>query len=249
MKQLMKIFLTFLIITLSHLQVSARTYLFVAAHFPKIVEKKEDESLTGLGVELTRKIAKIHNLDIQIKVYPLKRAINMIKDGSADAIIGAYYSKKRARFISYSNNFFYQDEISLFTSNQNKLDWDGNYTHLKKFKLGVVRGWSLGDKFNENSAHYKILFVNQLDQLFSMLDLKRIDFLIAHQRAVDSIISESDFNKKYRKLPKTISTNRGYFGFSKKRELKRLKSLFDKSYLELSKSDYLFQLMKKYHLN
>ncbi len=245
----MKIFLTFLIFSLSHEQVSARTYLFVAAHFPKIVEENEDQSLKGLGVELTKKIAKIHNLDIKIKVFPLKRAISMIEEGSADAIIGAYYSKKRAKFISYSNQFFYQDKITLYTLKQSKLDWNGDFSNLKKLRLGAIRGWSLGDKFNMHSTDYNIVYVNQLEQLFSMLYLKRIDFLIAHQRAVNNIMSTNDFNMKYRKIQKTISTNRGYFGFSKKRELEKLKSLFDKSYLELSKSDYISNLMRKYQLD
>ena len=210
----------------------ARVYEFVGAHFPGILEPSVDGSVKGLGADITYKIAKALHIEVKITLYPLKRALLMMKRGEADVIIGPYKAADRMSYLDYTSFSFYEDPIVLYTRKDTKLNWAGNLEVLKGLKIGVIRGWSLGRDFNEMSTRGELDVINlsAIDQLFPMLKRKRIDIAIAHPRESRAILSREEFNKEIISLKPALTTNEGYFGFSKSRDLEEFKKQFEAEY-------------------
>ncbi len=214
----------------------AKTYHFIGASFPKILETNSHGEAFGLGADITHKIAKAMNVEIVVTLYPLKRALLIMERGEADVIIGPYKSEERSTYLDFSSFYFYEDEITLYKLKETSLKWSGDLTHLKELKIGVIRGWSLGDHFNKIKDQLDIIYLNSLDQLFTMLKLKRIDVAIAHPREAAQTMAEGDNSSNIIPLSPSLTKKQGYFGFSKKRDLGDFKKRFEAEYERLYKS-------------
>lgn len=211
----------------------AMTYNFVGAYFPEILEVNSQGKVQGSGAEITYQIARNLNVDINIKLYPLKRALAMVKSGDADAIIGPYKSEERSKYIDYTAFHFYEDQILLYARDNSKINWKGNLQALRGLEIGVARGWSLGDDLDFKSNNVKIVYVDKLEQLFSMLQLGRIDMFIAHPRSVSNAYVSPKTNSAIKALYPALTSNKGFFGFSKKKGLKEFKAKFEAEYKKL----------------
>lgn len=212
-----------------------RTYEFIGSYFPEILEAQSNGKVIGLGADLTHRIAREMDVDINITLYPLKRAHLIMKRGQADAIIGPYKSKNREAYLDFSNFHFYEDEILFYGLKKSQINWKGDFSKLRGLKIGAIRGWSLGEDFNKNSQRLDIIFLNNIDQLFTMLKLKRIDIAIAHNREASRLLSLNENKAKIKSLSPRITLNKGYFGFSKKKELKGFKERFEAAYKKMTK--------------
>lgn len=216
-----------------------KTYHFIGSSFPEILEQAQDGEIRGLGADIVYKIAKSLNVDIKITLYPWKRAHLIMKRGGADAIIGPYKSEERLKYLEYSNFHFYEDEILLYGLTDSTLIWDGDLSKLTGLKIGVIRGWSLGQDFNLMKDSFKIIYLNNIEQLFSMLKLRRIDIAISHPRASLRLLSLKENKKIIKPFRPSLTINRGYFGFSKKRDLSEFKKKFDIEYEKSRRSGSL----------
>ncbi len=211
----------------------SKEYKFVGAYFPQITEQTSNGEVQGLGVKITNLIAEDLNVKIDIKIYPLKRALEIIKQGKADAIIGAYKSKERSTFIDYSNLHFYEDPLYIYSNIDSKIKWNNNLDALTQYKIGALRGWSLGKKFDASKAKLDVLYVSYLTQLFSMLELKRLDLIIAHPRSIAEFLQEKKIKNYLKPLGQPIASMKGYFGFRKDPKLAQFKKDFEKSFKKL----------------
>lgn len=214
----------------------AKTYHFVGSSFPLILEENKKGQFHGLGADITYQIAKTLGVDIKISLYPAKRAMQMMRNGDADVIIGPYKSIERSEFLDYSSFSFYKDPISFYSLKKSKFKWDGDVKSIEHLRIGAIRGWSLGDRFDSKKDDLNINYVGTITQLFTMLELKRVDLVIAHPRAVSRFYDASEVQEKYRKLLPPLIENAGFFGFSKKRGLKLFQKKFEKEYEKLNNS-------------
>ncbi|MBC96563.1 MAG: hypothetical protein CME63_02365 [Halobacteriovoraceae bacterium] len=150
-------------------------------------------------------------------------------------MIGPYKSKNREAYLDFSNFHFYEDEILFYGLKKSQINWKGDFSKLRGLKIGAIRGWSLGEDFNKNSQKLDIIYLNNIDQLFTMLKLKRIDIAIAHNREAFRLLSLNENKAKIKSLTPRITLNKGYFGFSKKKELKEFKERFEAAYKKMTK--------------
>ncbi|MBC96564.1 MAG: hypothetical protein CME63_02370 [Halobacteriovoraceae bacterium] len=58
-----------------------RTYEFIGSYFPEILEAQSNGKVIGLGADLTHRIAREMDVDINITLYPLKRAHLIMQRG------------------------------------------------------------------------------------------------------------------------------------------------------------------------
>lgn len=210
-----------------------KTYQFIGSAFPGILEKSKDGKAKGRGADIIYKIASKLNVQVEISFYPWNRAHLMMKKGEADVLIGPYKTKQRMKYLDYSNFSFYEDEILLYTPADSNIDWKGEISNITDLKIGVIRGWSLGEEFESIKDKLNILYFNNIDQLFTMLKLKRIDIAISHPRASSKHLSSHENKKVIKSLKPRLSIGKGYFGFSKKRDLLEFKEKFEAEYRKL----------------
>lgn len=144
-----------------------------------IVEK---EKLTGMAVELAQKAFERAGYVPKIQIAPWSRAVYMTKHGLADALFYAVYNDERAQY-------FYYPDSSLFTIDLVALKRKGtdiviapNAPSLKRWVLGIGRGFAYGPKFFkfiERAEFKKVEETASNDLNFKKLLDHRIDMLVA----------------------------------------------------------------------
>lgn len=226
----------------------AKTYYFVGTSFPLILEKGQQGEVKGLGADIVREIAQRLGHEIKIEIFPFKRALRMIETGRADAFIGPYKSKAREKFMVYTQSYFYQDPMAFFVREDDDFQWDGQLSSLLGKKIGLTRGWSYGTEFDQYKQRLNTFDIDNIDASFKMLLFKRIELFASHPRAANQVIDKLNIRGQVKMIMPPIIVNKGYFGFSRKRNLGDFIDQFDSEFNKMVISGEIQQMNKAYDL-
>lgn len=220
--------LTFICFSIKTLSKEPIVYQFVGSSFPNILTYDKDGALTGSAVKIIERASKKLNFKYEITLYPWVRATEMVKQGKADILIGPYKTVERENFMNFTDDHFYEDQIILVTLRDKKVKWSGDLSSLVNLKVGVVRGWALGKIYEKYKSKLQVTYAESTDKLLQMLQLERLDIIIIHKRSYTEDI-KTDFIDitKFKILSPELSSQKGYFAFSKRKELSRFMKAFN----------------------
>ncbi|OUR85092.1 hypothetical protein A9Q75_00245 [Colwellia psychrerythraea] len=224
----------------------AETYKFVGTTFTHILEQDSSGINKGIGAELATKIMTNIGHDIEIEIYPWKRAQMMVESGLADVLIGPYKTSKREVFFNFNSYHFYQDYMIFYSRHDNEFTWNGDLSALNHLKIGLMAGWAYGDKFDNYKNKLSIVILHSFNSCFGMLLKNRIDLCALNQRNAEKYLSTN--KHKFRQVKTPISSVKGYYGFSKKLELHDLRIEFDRELKKLIDNNEVRQMNKRYGL-
>ncbi|AWL12239.1 hypothetical protein HMF8227_01766 [Saliniradius amylolyticus] len=226
----------------------ANTLFVVGAPFPRISVIDSRGHPSGLGVEIVRQIAQQLGYKTSIQLMPLERALREMRLGKADLMIGPYYSDQREQYMRFSQFPFYSDPILLYVRKDYPLDWNGELPVLEGHLIGLSRGWNYGQAFNRYKMHLSTYTVNSVRANFIRLAKGRIDVFLCHPRHATALIEQLGLEAEITALPHHLTTNHGYFGFSKIRPTEAFQQRFERAFDELKKTGKLNQLNRHYGL-
>lgn len=224
----------------------AKTYKFVGTTFTHILEQDSSKTNKGIGAELAQKIMTNLGHDIEIEIYPWKRAQMMVKNGLADVLIGPYKTSEREALFNFNSYHFYQDYMVFYSRNDSEFTWNGDLSELHNVKIGLMAGWVYGDRFEKYKNKLSIVTLYSFNSCFGMLLKNRINLCALNQRNAEKYLSTHKHKFKQVKIP--ISSTKGYFGFSKNTELHDLRLQFDRELKKLIDNNEVSQMNKKYGL-
>ena len=244
----MKAFVLFtLLIVFSH-HSAANTFYFVGTTFPSVLEKNEQGQIEGLGADIAGEICLRLGCQIKIDILPFKRALKMIELGKADAFIGPYKSAIREQYMVYSEAAFYQDPLVFYVKNSNEFQWHNNLETLKELSVGLTRGWNYGDDFEQYKSQLEVSEVGTVEASFLQLIHDRVDIIVTHPWAAQLVIKQLSLANQVKQLQPPLIVNKGYFGFSKKRNLNEFITLFDKELNNMIANGEVKKMSEKYGL-
>ena len=184
-------------------------------NWPPYLIKKGDEFL-GTEVELVKAVFKNSTFCVEWVYFPsLSRVQEELKHGRVDMTFAASYTEQRAQYAHFS--LPYREETMLLYKHKDSV----SVTSLsdlfnKHFTAGINRGSFFGDEFEQLKTMFakQVVLTAQANNRFSMLDKKRIDYVIE-----DSIVAQY-FTKKYDTILKVdsiapINVNNVHFMLSK----------------------------------
>ncbi|MEZ7189374.1 transporter substrate-binding domain-containing protein [Pseudoalteromonas sp. DY56-GL22] len=229
--------------------VTAKSYYFVGSHFPAILEQDQQGTVIGLGADIAHEICRRLGHELVIDIMPLKRALKMVEQGHADAIIGPYKSLQRQQYMQFSALPFYEDPIVFFTKENSDVTWAGNFASLRKDVIGITRGWNYGSEFKRNKSSLTLSEVASVKASFLQLMHNRVDLVMTHPRAALPIIDDLSISSKVIMLSPIITVNQGYYGFTKQRELNEFIDDFNSEFNKMLISGDIVQLNSKYGLS
>lgn len=152
--------------------------------------------------------------DVSIAAIPWKRAIEGA-DEAVNGVGGLYKTASRLEKYDYSDKLF--DEVLLIYVRKDHGFAFTRIDDLKGRSIGVIRGWSYGDSFDE--ARRNGLFTAEEasgdDQNFAILDAGHIDSIIAIREAAETAITRHDWQGRFEALPTPLSSNPSYIAFNK----------------------------------
>ena len=186
---------------------------------------------------------------VTVEFRPWARALNDVKNGDADILCGVYYTKEREKFLAYSQSVGKIQDV-LFMKKGRNITYQ-QLTDLKPYKIGVLRGAAHGKEFDaadflnkEEATHY--------GQNIRKLLVDKIDLMAGPGDVIKYIIKRDFplFVDKIVVVNPPLSTNKIYFGFSKKvAGYQELINEFSKGFALIKKEGTYYWLAKKHGVN
>ena len=229
---------------------NAETYTFVSTHFPQLAEEDENGELSGLAIELTRELFQNIGHEVNIELYPRKRALQMVLDGHAVGLIGPSKTVEREQIFRYGAYPIFNNSQIFYVRADDPFEWNGDYATLKDKSVGMVLGWGAPKEFEAIAPSLFIEQVATTKQQFLMSTNSRVDILLTSNHDATALLKELNIRSRVRRLePATLNTP-GYFVFAKDRpELEPLILKIDEELKKMMDRGRVEELQKKYGFN
>ena len=209
---------------------------------------KESNGIHGIGADLGNELFRRLHFETELAMFPLKRALNYIKDGAVDGIMILVKSSGREQYLIYSEPL-----VTAVGYIWSLADRDGGpvnferFEDLRPYRIGVTVGYSYGDPMDEflrsmdtDSAPKEILS-------FKKLLLRRIDIVPATSIIINGMIkTHPEFRGKFVHSKKPLHVSEYFMGVSKKSRLARMIPRINRVITEMRAEGFIDEVVKKY---
>jgi polar amino acid transport system substrate-binding protein len=206
----------------------------------------EDNVVVGTDADILREAMRIAECKISFLELPWIRTLQQVENGSVDIAIGAKATKERALFAHYSAPYK-SIEHNLYTAKGKH----GEVQSIEAFldnndrTLGVVIGWGyppeIAQAINAISNVHK---VSKFEQLPKMLELGRIDGMIATPKTLTQLYNPKEISNKF--AVRARYQEKLHFLFSKKSVNKSFVDTFNKGLILLANNGRVDQTMESH---
>lgn len=180
----------------------------------------ENDRDQGILVNLARDAFAKYGIRVNYKNYPWTRSIALVKSGDVEGLVGV--GREEVPELIFPDSPIAQARHSFFVKQESKWRYRGPMS-LTSRKLGAVQSYSYGDfreKFIVNNMDivYFVYGTDPLHQLVKMLEVGRIDTLIAEERVLRNHLLEHAHQMQLKNAG-VASVEDIYIGFSPKRAI------------------------------
>ena len=194
--------------------VQAREVSIMTVDWPPYYAQKLEDN--GPIASVTREAFKAKGHTIKIQFVPWKRALEEVKQGRADMVLGAYDTEDRRRLYIYSDKTYELKDLVIGLASNGVTSFS-TLEDLKGYTFGVTRGYAYSKEFEE--AAYLSREVVSTDVLnLRKLFANRIQFIVMNTATFKGnlkLIAEKD-RKEYVFLSPPLSVNGLHNIFSRK---------------------------------
>ncbi|WP_319524393.1 transporter substrate-binding domain-containing protein [uncultured Desulfosarcina sp.] len=209
---------------------------------------QESNEIHGLGVDLGNELFRRLHLETELTLYPLKRALEYMKDGTVDAIMILVKTPERERFLVYSEPLV--PAKGYIWSAADRQGGPVNFERLedlRPYKIGVTVGYSYGGPMD---AFLKSINTDAAPQeylSFKKLMAHRVDIVPATDIIAGSMIKKHpEFHGKFAHSSKPFHEADYYMGIGKKSGLAQMVPLLNKTITEMKAEGFVDKIIKKY---
>ncbi len=224
----------------------AETYRLVTLEFPPLEYSGANGKAEGIAVEIVEKIMANLGHQTEIMVLPWARALEMTRNGEADAIFTAYKNPEREKFLDYSKGVLVPQIVTLYVPKESNIEYDGDLLQLKDRRIGVVSTISYGKKFDSLRDRLKVDRSESLISNFKKLMAGRVDMVISNMYVADAEIKKMGLGDRVKKLSPQVQSVDSFIAFSKAKGLSALRDRFDQEMQKLISDGTYAAIMAKY---
>jgi polar amino acid transport system substrate-binding protein len=113
----------------------------------------------------------------EIKVVPWKRGFEKTKDGVYDGLFGCWHRKEREQWFIYSEPLI-ANELVFLKKSGTVISLDGDYSSLKNYRIGYIRGYAYPPIFESVKDSLKIEMVTKNIHNLKKLEIGRLDLIM-----------------------------------------------------------------------
>ena len=226
----------------------AADFRFVTLEFPPLEYENDRQEAEGGVVEIVRTVMAQLGHDVDIRVLPWTRAMQMVAGGKADAIFTAYRNSEREKFLEYSEEVLFDQEIYFYKKKGSPVDFDGYIASIRDARIGIVSTISYGQEFDRYRQFIRLDKANQLAHNFGKLVKGRIDLLPSSYYVAESTIQQMGVAAQVERLPQMIESLPSFIAFSRKRDLHGVRLAFDDQLKTLKSTGEYEQILRKHGL-
>ncbi len=158
----------------------------------------DSSQLQGYSWDVVRESFHEMGYTITLLIAPWARAMSYTKKGKADVIFPAIKTKEREKIFYYSKEAVDETNIVVYFPENSKLDMKNGFDSLNGIRIGTVRGWAYGKKWEANQGIIKEP-TDTVIQGFQMLDRNRVSGVVGYENAFDHKLKTEGILNKYSK--------------------------------------------------
>jgi len=244
--RLIVIFNIFIYCSATNLMSQSNLIKLATLEWPPYVSKK----VKGMGFtsEIANQTFKKAGYDVKIYFMPWAKVLKDVERGKYDAGFPAYYSKQR-NFIYGLSKMIAKGPLVFAKRKDSPIDYK-QLTDLKKFKIGIVRGYVNTTEF-DNANYLKKEIGNSDEQNLRKLLKKRLDLVVIDKYTAIHILKTKIIKEKesitFLNIP--LEEKGLYVAFSKKKsDYKKKLDIFNTAFDAITKEGLIDKIMKKYDL-
>ena len=132
----------------------------------------------GFLVDVISAAVRRSGNECKILVVPWKRALRMVKKGSADAVFNAGYTSERNKYLFYLSNVLVTEKVVAFRRAESSVYLKPDLLNGRNFAVGIGRGFYYGkliqDKLDSNGFR-RVEDVPNIEWNMKKLQAGRID--------------------------------------------------------------------------
>lgn len=203
----------------------------------------------GASMEVAQHVAKQLGHQLTFERYPWARVIESLRRGDADMAIHLFNTSERAIHVIYTGVPHIFESSFFFVHKDQRVSFEGTLKSLSKYSIGVVRGYSHGDEFDE-AKYLQKRFVVYEKQLLQLLQKKRIDIAVGNRPAILLQAQKLKIANQFLFLNPVIDDGPNYMAFSRTRkDAASLAAEFTEAIVEFKKTGEYQKILKKYNFS
>lgn len=194
---------------------SAAPQTLVTSNYPPYCMEEAGQA-KGVAAELVKEAFSRMHQDISIVFVPFARAIDMVRNGQADAIFPFALRPERKQFFNYTTEKLLSDPGPLFVRVDSTITFNGDFAKLANFSVGMPRGTYQGDAFMQAIQTYQLKIEETKDQEQNVRKLiaKHLDIVVGPRLLVQDAAQRTNEAASIKLLYSDLSEGAAYVAFS-----------------------------------
>jgi polar amino acid transport system substrate-binding protein len=208
----------------------------------------EDGRHKGVLVDIARRT--FANMGISVRFKPLRwsRLLEDMRSNNLDAIIAVFRTEERDGFMHFPDEPHTYETNHLILPAKSSLAFKGELNVLNGLRIGVVRGWSYGKKFDEWAGFDKIPMHDQ-GKIIENIVQGRIHAGVGVLGDMQQIVNDRGIGNKIRFAKKPVFKIPSYLAFSKKQGHDTLARRFSDALTSFKKTQEFSDIFTNYGLS
>lgn len=168
----------------------------LAAYIEPPFSNYEDDHFSGAFIDLAQILAQRIGRSIQFIPCPAARCLQLLTQGRADMMMGVRKTNTRETFLHYLQPpIEIQMQPLRFYINKDSQKAINTFEDLKSLSIGVLRGASYFDKFDNATQLFKVPVTNHI-RLVDMLINGRFDTFLEREETIKAIVDKHIYQDK-----------------------------------------------------
>ncbi|QFU23918.1 transporter substrate-binding domain-containing protein [Shewanella eurypsychrophilus] len=217
----------------------------------------QDENVEGISIRIIEEAFRRIDTPIEFKAIPWSRALNWLKTGQIDVMVGVFRTAEREVYIDYSNMPLSKAQIHLFVTEGADIKYSEDLTLLSHLSFGVKKDFSYGPYFDDLVAQKKLTKLNVdvgIPQLLVKLCTGVTDIVVGERRNTEYVFNQLSKQtypqlercKQIIALTPAIDARLAYLAFSKQNQLNYIRVQFDEAMKSMKQDGSLHRIIESY---
>lgn len=108
----------------------------------------DGKRVDGICYAIIEQVAIGLGIKIEYRLMPFDKLLQEAKLGNVDAVMPVIKTKDRLEYLDYPENGIWVEESYLVTLKKYGINFSGDLADFKNYPIGVVKGYSYGNKFD-----------------------------------------------------------------------------------------------------
>jgi len=220
--------------------------------YNKLGDFSESIHFSGYAIDIIISIYQTEGYEIELYnyKYPWARSLKNVETSEIDGIFPLVWNKNREKIFHFSSEWLNIDKAVIYVPSNKNIPWKSDFSTLRGLSIGVIRGWSYGDKWNSaiKKGIFKIIKADNDKQNFKMLGLGRVDGVAGWIYSTRYFLKVNKLSTQYKSLV-PFETVPMFLGISKTNpRASEFMEAFENGFKKIEKNNILKAINEKWDM-